>query len=265
MHAASKLPPDPPALATPTLPPLLEAIPLARPAQLWLPAPWAVVLAGPADRPPPRRRLRARGPEPLPGPAAPTRLVVTGGGAAPAPSRPRKCSPHARARTINVAKLSLRERQGAFTGDLFYDHDLDLQRPKTRADCIDGPRPCPWIGCRYHKAIDVNPHNGSMKEVFPDLGILADPEGPGLEQMEQLVGTCALDTCDEMDDGTAGIGGLILLNQAASSGRPLGQTPGMTIQETATKLNLSIERTRQISAAAMQNMRVHLRVLDRWS
>jgi hypothetical protein len=23
-------------------------------------------------------------------------------------------------------------------------------RPRTRGDCADGPRPCPFIGCRYH-------------------------------------------------------------------------------------------------------------------
>ena len=24
------------------------------------------------------------------------------------------------------------------------------RRPHTRGDCADGPRPCPWISCRYH-------------------------------------------------------------------------------------------------------------------
>lgn len=24
--------------------------------------------------------------------------------------------------------------------------------PLTRGDCVDGPRPCPWTGCRYHLA-----------------------------------------------------------------------------------------------------------------
>jgi hypothetical protein len=26
----------------------------------------------------------------------------------------------------------------------------DYLIPKTRAECIDGPRPCPHIACRYH-------------------------------------------------------------------------------------------------------------------
>jgi hypothetical protein len=25
-----------------------------------------------------------------------------------------------------------------------------LDRPRTRGDCIDGPRPCPWVDCRHH-------------------------------------------------------------------------------------------------------------------
>ncbi len=25
-----------------------------------------------------------------------------------------------------------------------------MTEPRTRGDCVDGPRPCPWISCRYH-------------------------------------------------------------------------------------------------------------------
>lgn len=28
-------------------------------------------------------------------------------------------------------------------------------RPRTRAECVDAPRPCPFVGCRYHLALDV--------------------------------------------------------------------------------------------------------------
>lgn len=30
-------------------------------------------------------------------------------------------------------------------------------RPKTRADCEDVPRPCPYVGCRYNIFLDVTP------------------------------------------------------------------------------------------------------------
>ena len=32
--------------------------------------------------------------------------------------------------------------------------------PKTRADCVGGPRPCPWISCRYHLGL---PHETAKR------------------------------------------------------------------------------------------------------
>jgi hypothetical protein len=35
-------------------------------------------------------------------------------------------------------------------------HDIDvIARPQTRADCTNGPRPCPWATCRYHLATEA--------------------------------------------------------------------------------------------------------------
>ena len=28
--------------------------------------------------------------------------------------------------------------------------DARFLRPRTRRQCVDGPRPCPWVGCRHH-------------------------------------------------------------------------------------------------------------------
>jgi hypothetical protein len=63
------------------------------------------------------------------------------------------------------------------------EHDA-TPRPRTRGDCIGAERPCPWVGCRYHLAIEVNPESGSIKIVFPTL------------ELEQLGATCALDVAD---------------------------------------------------------------------
>jgi len=66
-----------------------------------------------------------------------------------------------------------------------FDPDLPpgaTPRPKTRADCVDGPRPCPWVSCRHHLAIDVLA-SGSFQVNFPSR--LAD-----------LADTCALDIAD---------------------------------------------------------------------
>lgn len=60
---------------------------------------------------------------------------------------------------------------------------VDHQRPKTRADCINGPRPCPFVGCKYHLYLDVHVC-GSIKLNFPD------------KEPWELEETCALDVAD---------------------------------------------------------------------
>ena len=58
-------------------------------------------------------------------------------------------------------------------------------RPKVRADCVDGPRPCPFVGCRYNLSLDVS-RAGSIRY---RLGIDFDkPEAQA---------NCALDFADE--------------------------------------------------------------------
>lgn len=32
-----------------------------------------------------------------------------------------------------------------------------VERPRTRADCVDGLRPCPYVACRYNMYLDVLP------------------------------------------------------------------------------------------------------------
>lgn len=62
--------------------------------------------------------------------------------------------------------------------------ELTAERPRTRGDCKDGPRPCPWVGCRHHLYIEVNPETGSLKLNFPDL------------EVDELEHSCALDEAD---------------------------------------------------------------------
>jgi hypothetical protein len=65
----------------------------------------------------------------------------------------------------------------------------DADRPKTRADCVDGARPCPWVSCRYHLALDVNPRNGAIKLNF------------GTSEIDEMPETCALDVADRYPGG----------------------------------------------------------------
>lgn len=85
-------------------------------------------------------------------------------------------------------------------------------RPKTRADCVDGPRPCPWVACKHHLYLDVNPNTGSITINFPDL------------EPWELQHTCALDVA-EADD--------------------------LTLEAVGDVLNITRERVRQIEVRAV--------------
>lgn len=62
--------------------------------------------------------------------------------------------------------------------------DTDHPRPRTRAQCEHGPRPCPYVGCRYHLYLDVTAA-GSLRYTWP-----------GREPSE-VHHSCALDLADE--------------------------------------------------------------------
>lgn len=90
------------------------------------------------------------------------------------------------------------------------------QVPKTRAECVDGPRPCPIIRCRHHLYVTVNPDNGSIKLNFPN------------KLLEELEYTCSLDAAD---DG------------------------GMTMERVGELMNLSLERVRQCEESALARLK----------
>lgn len=58
----------------------------------------------------------------------------------------------------------------------------DVERPRTRGDCADGPRPCPWVSCRYHLYLDAA--GPALKLNFPD------------REPDELRESCALDVAD---------------------------------------------------------------------
>ncbi len=53
-------------------------------------------------------------------------------------------------------------------------------RPRTRGDCIGGPRPCRWTGCRHHLAVTSSALGARVRS--------RDPEA--------LRESCALDVAD---------------------------------------------------------------------
>jgi hypothetical protein len=82
-----------------------------------------------------------------------------------------------RAHTVSIRRLG--------AGELRRGRELyppaEHHRPRLRADCEDMERPCPFVSCKYHLYLDVDPDRGSIKINHPDRGPL------------ELVETCALD------------------------------------------------------------------------
>ncbi len=89
-------------------------------------------------------------------------------------------------------------------------------RPVVRGECVGAPRPCPYVGCRYHLYLDVHPRTGSIKYNFPHL------------EPHELPYSCALDVAD------------------------LG---GLTLENVGELTNLTRERIRQVETMARNKLR----------
>src|SRR5262245_65050813 len=70
-----------------------------------------------------------------------------------------------RSKTIAMKRLTREELR---VGALMYP-PVDIPRPTTRAECREEMRPCPWVACKHHLYLDINPETGSIKINFPDL------------------------------------------------------------------------------------------------
>ena len=117
----------------------------------------------------------------------------------------------ARARTLSTRRLK-RERSRV---DLLVVIDDD-DRPRTRAECRGGCRPCLYVSCRFHLYLDVNEATGSIKL-----------NHPGLEPWE-MKETCALD---------------------------IAERGGLTHEEIGRLLNVTRERARQVEEAGLNKLK----------
>ena len=116
-----------------------------------------------------------------------------------------------RARTISVKRMTKRELE---IGRLLYPED-DYWKPRTREECAEGPRPCPFVSCKYHLFIDVSPRTGAIKLNFPDLEVWDMGE------------SCALDVADR---------------------------GGTTLEDVGAIMNLTRERIRQVEVKALAKL-----------
>jgi hypothetical protein len=90
-----------------------------------------------------------------------------------------------------------------------------VPRPATRADCREQAGPCPWVACKHHLYLDINPLTGSIKINFPDL------------EPWELAHTCAL--------------------QVAEAG-------ALTLEQVGEITNLTRERVRQVELVGLTKL-----------
>lgn len=116
-----------------------------------------------------------------------------------------------RAKTIAIRRISkeeLRREAEELKG-------FTYARPLTRTECKDGERPCPYVACKHHLYLDVNPRTGSIKFNFPTL------------ELAEMKETCALDIADK---------------------------GAITLEEIGEIMNLTRERVRQLEQSALEKI-----------
>jgi len=118
-----------------------------------------------------------------------------------------------RSKTIAMKRLTREELR---VGALMYP-PVDIPRPTTRAECREELRPCPWVACKHHLYLDINPETGSIKINFPDL------------EPWELRHTCALDVAER---------------------------GGITLEEVGEIMNLTRERIRQVEVRGLLKLKM---------
>jgi hypothetical protein len=138
------------------------------------------------------------------------------GGDAPEVSRKirrRRRRTRPRSKTIAMKRLTREELR---VGAAMYP-PVDIPRPTNRSECKEDMRPCPWVACKHHLYLDINPETGSIKINFPDL------------EPWELKNTCALDVAEK---------------------------GGITLEEVGEIMNLTRERIRQVEVRGLLKLKM---------
>ncbi len=105
---------------------------------------------------------------------------------------------------------------------------FEVRRPKTRADCLEMERPCPFVSCRHHLYIDVS-KDGGLTMAVPEL------------ELWEMIDTCSLDVAEE------------------GSVPGTGEGDGLTLESVALIYGLSRERIRQVETVGLHKLEKKLR------
>ena len=118
-----------------------------------------------------------------------------------------------RSKTIAMKRLTREELR---VGAMMYP-PVDIPRPTSREECRGEARPCPWVACKHHLYLDINPETGSIKINFPDL------------EPWELQHTGALDVAER---------------------------GGITLEEVGEIMNLTRERIRQVEVRGLLKLKM---------
>jgi hypothetical protein len=129
--------------------------------------------------------------------------------------------PRRRSKTMSRKEMARDLRRRRLAGELDPEEqellgEIEKMRPRTRADCVNGPRPCQFVSCKHNLYLDVNPETGSIKLNFPD------------KEIWELEHTCALDVAEK---------------------------GGITLEEVGAIMNLTRERIRQVETRGLLKLR----------
>lgn len=116
------------------------------------------------------------------------------------------------------------------------------KRPSCRSECKDGPRPCPWVSCRYNLFINLpGPNHKNIKAgaVYAH-GSRSLPDEEILERLFQGPDSCALDIADRGEHTLLEIGELLHLTRERV--RQIEENAIRKIRET---LNLNSDKERR--------------------
>lgn len=112
------------------------------------------------------------------------------------------------------------------------DVDPDLEFPLTRADCVNGLRPCPFVRCEHHLYLRVA-DNGSIWVGRPEV------------MPWEMEDSCMLDLLDRIEPNER--------EQDYDDARAR-ELDGYTLRHVGAVLGLTRERTRQVEQAALLHL-----------
>jgi len=101
---------------------------------------------------------------------------------------------------------------------------MSAHKPKTRGDCCNEMRPCPWVSCRHNLFLEVK-----------ENGTLMFPHGDNPDALLHMDATCTLDLASEGP---------------------------RSLDDVAVRFNITRERVRQVEEAALVRFREACEVTD---